>query len=345
MKISGQRHSTPTDAGVSSASERIALDLGATLSVAKRIAEKGVPPPLGEICTFSVFVQEDGGGIRPFSGTLAITSEVLRKARRLLRRHAEGLPRIWFMRRGRFVVCLDDGRNEDTKPWRTTPDELRHLIADAQDMYNEAARLGNGSWLAPYLNSHWLALLPNAESPEFYRGFAHGSRIAIQVHIDLFRGLYTDDVVLLFDIYLAMGAESARSYLETTGDSPVNSGRERSESQLGFPPRLRKAHLMRPVQFSRQQAEALVAGHDPVRIARLAGTDPKSANGYLFFSEDEPVDFYRGAAASLAFFRLTVERFLEAVIADPPPLLPAFAAGLETIAVLACHYWIRREPH
>jgi hypothetical protein len=102
------------------------------------------------------------------------------------------------MRRGRFLVCLDDNRNEDTKPWRTMLDELRHLIANAQDRYNEAARVRNGSWLAPYLASHWLPLLPNAEAPEFNRGFAHGSRITIQVHVDLFRGLNADDVVLLF---------------------------------------------------------------------------------------------------------------------------------------------------
>ena len=174
----------------------MALDLGATLSVARHIAENGEPPVLGQICTFSVFVQEDGAGIQPFAGTLAVTSEVLRKARRLLRRYAESQPRLWFMRRGRFLVCLDDSRNEETKPWRTTLDELRRLVATGQEMYTEAARLRNGSWLAPYLASHWLPLLPNGEAPEFYRGFANGSRIAIQVHIDLFRGLYSDDLVL-----------------------------------------------------------------------------------------------------------------------------------------------------
>jgi hypothetical protein len=344
LKISGKRQST-SGTGVSSGSDGLVLDLGATLIVARHIVENAVPPPLGQIYAFSVFVQEDGGGIQPFSGTIAITSEVVRKARRLLRRYAEGRPRLWLMRRGRFLVCLDDGRNEDAKPWRTTPEELRRLIASAQDMDNEAARVRNGSWLAPYLASHWLPLLPNGEVPEFYRGFAHGSRIAIQVHIDLFRGLYTDDIVLLFDIYLAMGAESARRMLETTGELPLNPDRESLRDETGFPARLQKAHLTAPARFSRQQAETLMARHDPVRIARLVGEDPKSANGYLFFSDEEHVDFYRGAAASLVFFRRTVDGFLEGVIADPPPLLPAFSAGLETIAVLACHYWVRRLPH
>jgi hypothetical protein len=344
LKISGQPQST-SGTGVSNDADGLVLDLGATLTVARYIVDKGVPPPLGEVCRISAFVQEDGGGMQPFAGTLAITSEVVRKARRFLRRYAEGRPRLWFMRRGRFLVRLDDSRGEDTKSWRTTLDELRQLIATAQDMYNEAARLVNGSWLAPYLASHWLPLLPNDEAPEFYRGSAHGSRIAIQVHVDLFRGLYTDDVVLLFDIYLAMGAESARRFLETTGELPPNSDRESLKSELGFPARLQKAHVTAPAQFSRQQAEELMARHDPARIARLAGKDPPSANGYLFFSDEEPVDFYRGAAASLVFFRRTVDRFLEGVIEDPPPLLPAFSAGLETIAVLACHYWVRRVPH
>lgn len=344
MKISGQRQLASTGTAVSNASDRIALDVGATLVVARHIAENGVPPALGQICAFSVFVQEDGGGIQPFAGTLAITPAVVRKARRLLRRYAGDRPRLWFMRRGRFLVCLDDSRNDDAKPWRTTLEELRHLIATGRDMYNEAARFRNGSWLAPYLASHWLPLLPNSETPEFYRGSAHGSRIAIQVHIDLFRGLYTDDVVLLFDIYVAMGAESAQRFLETTGELPTNPDRESVKNELGFPARLQKAHLTAPAQFSRQQAETLMARHDPERIARLAGEDPKSANGYLFFSDEEPVDFYRGAAASLVFFRRTVDRFLEGVITDPPPLLPAFSAGLETIAVLACHRWVRRAP-
>jgi len=88
-----------------------------------------------------------------------------------------------------------------------------------------------------------------------------------------------------------------------------------------------------------------MARHDPARIARLADKDPKSANGYVFFSDEETGDFYRGAAAASCS---SVEReigFLEGVSEDPPPLFPAFSAVLETIAVLACDYWVRRVPH
>jgi hypothetical protein len=188
------------------------------------------------------------------------------------------------------------------------------------------------------------SLAARTEAPEFYRGFAHGSRIAIQVHIDLFRNLYTDDLVLLFDVYLAMGAESARRYLLTVDSMTTEPELKSVNDQLGFPARLRTAHLIRPVQFSRQDAEALIACHDPVRIARLAGEESNSASGYLFFSDVEPVDFYRGAAASLLFYRRTVDRFLQEIITDPPGFLPVFSAGLETIAVVACHCWARRAP-
>ena len=344
MTISRQSKSPLAYADASSASERVVRDVGPTLGIARYITEHGEPPPLGQIYEFAVFVQEDGADILPLAGTVVTTPEIIRKARRFLRRRPRASSRFWFMRRGRFFVCLDDNSSGTAKPWRTTLDELRRLLATSRDMYDEAERHPDGSWLQPYLYSHWLPMLPRTEAPEFYRGFAHGSRIAIQVHIDLFRNLYTDDLVLLFDVYLAMGAESARRYLLTVDSMTAKPEPENLSDQLGFPLRLRTAHVIRPVQFSRQDAEALIACHDPVRIARLAGEESKTAHGYLFFSDGEPVDYYRGAAAALTFFRRTVDRFLQEIITDPPPFLPAFSSGLETIAVVACHCWARRAP-
>jgi hypothetical protein len=93
-----------------------------------------------------------------------------------------------------------------------------------------------------------------------------------------------------------MGAESARRYLKISGHSHNGQVREAAGSEMRFPARLQGADSLRVPRLAanRQkrssQSRILHAWHSS--LARAANL----TNGYVFFLQEEPPDFYRGAA-------------------------------------------------